>query len=127
MYFSYGWPRTFGTGFGATPAVGQDVAAQEDEEEIVMLHLDSEYCVVISKRAIQVWTGGKNRVKLGQVARDAESMEQLGCNVAGVWSTSRHQLAVLVRNHAQPSEASAHCIGAQTGPVHRKTENSVLP
>lgn len=103
MYFPYGWPRTF----CAVPTASQyqPVGGAEDcsagvngthaNDEIVYLHLDSEYCIVLGKGVIQVWTGGKNRVRLGQVERAADSIEQLGTNIAGVWSSSRHQLAVL--------------------------------
>lgn len=92
MYFAYGWPRAY----SAIPASASGGEAGE-QEQIVHLHLDGEYCVVLSQRVIQIWTGGKNRVRLGQVVREDDSVEHLGVNIAGVWSTSRHQLAVLVR------------------------------
>ncbi|KAK9798509.1 hypothetical protein WJX73_005261 [Symbiochloris irregularis] len=83
MYFTYGWPKVL----SAFPG---DV-----QEDIIYLHSDHDYLVIVSVTSIQLWTGGQHRVKRGQLTRDEASLKQEGLNRKACWSSSKKLLAVL--------------------------------
>ena len=85
MYFAYGWPKVLSA---------LDGAAQED---VVYLHFDLDFLVIVSTTSIQLWTGGQHRVKLGQLVRDQPSLRAEGLNRRACWSSNKKLLAVLVR------------------------------
>ncbi|KAK9828450.1 hypothetical protein WJX72_000056 [[Myrmecia] bisecta] len=87
MYFAYGWPKAL----AAIEPGGQ--------EDVVYLHLDDEYCVIVSTICIQVWTGGQHRIRLGAHSRDEGSVRLEGLNRRAFWCNSRRLLAVLTYNN----------------------------
>jgi hypothetical protein len=95
MYFAYGWPKVLSTGDAAD---GQGEA--QGDQEIVFLTLDEEYLVLVTSSGIQIWSGGKQRVRLGKLKRSQASLEAEGCHTRAFWSGRRHLLAVVVRRGA---------------------------
>jgi hypothetical protein len=85
MYFAYGWPRVF---------QGIDDPGQKN---LIYSHLGGDYLVLVSNTAIQLWTGGPDRVALGSLLRSPEVVAKEGEFFKACWSNSRHVLAVLVR------------------------------
>lgn len=64
---------------------------------VVSLHMDNDYLVIITTVGVQIWAGGRNRLKLGELVRDQASLLEFGPNINGLWSPSRRQIATLVR------------------------------
>ena len=85
MYFAYGWPKVLSAFSGGV------------QEDVVYLHCDDDFLVVVSVTSIQLWTGGQHRVKQGQLVRDEASLKAEGLNRKACWSGSKKLLAVLVR------------------------------
>eukprot|EP00884_Botryococcus_braunii_P016462 jgi/Botrbrau1/349/Bobra.110_2s0008.1 len=81
MYFCYGWPKV--------------LAVDSRKEDVVYLHLGQDFLVLVSTEAIQVWSGGQQRVRLGTLRRDQKSVDEDGLNRRAVWCPSRRLLAVL--------------------------------
>ncbi|PRW44970.1 RAB6A-GEF complex partner 1-like isoform A [Chlorella sorokiniana] len=91
MYFSYGWPRSLVT--GATAA---------DSEAIYAAQGAGEYIVVVFNATIQIWSGGEHRLKLGELHRTPEALEEEGPNVRAHWCPQKRVLAVATAaNHLQ--------------------------
>lgn len=88
MYFCYGWPKV--------------LAVDSRREDVVYLHLDQDFFVLVSTESIQVWSGGQQRVRLGLLKRDQTSVAEEGLNRRAVWCPSRRLLAVLVRPYHRP-------------------------
>lgn len=90
MYFAFGWPRALATASGLGPT-----------GEAVYLALGSEHLVIVYAGAIQVWTGGQHRVKIGELVRSAASLQEEGAHTRAYWCPGRKCLAVLVRRGRQ--------------------------
>lgn len=86
MYISYGWPKVLAA-----------LEPGSTQEEVVYIATDEDYFVLVSTSRIQVWTGGQHRVKLGTFTREQESIRTDGLNRRAFWSSSKRNLAVLVR------------------------------
>jgi hypothetical protein len=86
MYFAYGWPRV--------------LAGIRDpyQRDIIYSSLKGEYLVLVSNSAIQIWTGGQDRVQLGTYVTPQPLVESEGENFAACWNGARNVLAVLVRS-----------------------------
>eukprot|EP00240_Pyramimonas_obovata_P007213 CAMPEP_0118947194 /NCGR_PEP_ID=MMETSP1169-20130426/45573_1 /TAXON_ID=36882 /ORGANISM="Pyramimonas obovata, Strain CCMP722" /LENGTH=166 /DNA_ID=CAMNT_0006893361 /DNA_START=138 /DNA_END=634 /DNA_ORIENTATION=- len=84
MYFSYGWPKTLGL-------------LDDEYEVLVDLQADrhDERIIILTTTTIQVWSAGKQRVKLGEIIRDEESLAQHGSNKQCLVQEKRGQLVVL--------------------------------
>ena len=82
MYFAYGWPKAYNAGVNGG-------------SRYVFLHLDQEYFVGVTEVAIQIWSGGQHRVKLGALTRTHEEISEEGTFTKATWF--KHTLAVLVR------------------------------
>lgn len=80
-------------------AESQDPAAMEPAtpQRVVAMHMDNSYLVIITTVGVQIWAGGRNRLKIGELVRDQASLLECGPNIAGLWSPSRRQIATLVR------------------------------
>lgn len=87
MYFAYGWPKVLSALDGAV------------QEDVVYLHFDADFLLIVSTTSIQLWTGGQHRVKQGQLVRDHASLRAEGLNRKAVWSSNKKLLAVLVGPH----------------------------
>lgn len=85
MFFAYGWPRALAAFEGA------------GQEDVVYLHLDTDYCLIVSTGSVQIWTGGQHRIRLGHLAREETTLKNEGPNKCAYWCSSRRLLAVLVR------------------------------
>ncbi len=87
MYFGYGWPRILGS------------KAVSEGGECIYNWLDHSYLVVVTKKAVELWTGGQHRIRIGytQLLTDGTSREQ----VAACWSPSKAALAILVGSQMQ--------------------------
>lgn len=84
MYFAHGWPKVLSVLDGAS------------QEDVVYLHSDIDFLVVVSTTSIQLWTGSQHRVKLGLLTRDQASLRAEGLNRKAFWSSNKKLLAVLV-------------------------------
>ncbi|KAK9831279.1 hypothetical protein WJX74_010194 [Apatococcus lobatus] len=87
MFFAYGWPRAL----AAFEGPGQ--------EDVVYLHLDTDYCLIVSTGSVQIWTGGQHRIRLGHLAREETTLKNEGPNKCAYWCSSRRLLAVLTYNN----------------------------
>lgn len=85
MYFAYGWPRVF------------DGIDDPQQKEIIYSSLGGHYLVVVSTTAIQVWSGGQDRVRLGCFLKKASAVQEEGEYFRASWNSTRHVLAILVR------------------------------
>eukprot|EP00899_Mesostigma_viride_P007295 jgi/Mesvir1/16567/Mv10107-RA.1 len=82
MYFSYGWPKVMQITVGG-------------EETGVHLSYGDGYFVLVTSSLIQVWSGTQHCVKLGEVARDRQSLEEDGINRHALWQPDTSTVAVL--------------------------------
>ncbi len=121
MFFAYGWPRALAAFEGA------------GQEDVVYLHLDSDYSLIVSTGSVQIWTGGQHRIRLGHLAREETTLKNEGLNKCAYWCSSRRLLAVLVitsgRRSALSTELSKE--SEQFGPVNeagasRSADGAVL-
>ncbi|KAK9863715.1 hypothetical protein WJX84_007822 [Apatococcus fuscideae] len=87
MFFAYGWPRALAAFEGA------------GQEDVVYLHLDSDYSLIVSTGSVQIWTGGQHRIRLGHLAREEITLKNEGLNKCAYWCSSRRLLAVLTYNN----------------------------
>lgn len=94
MLFPYGWPARL-------------TAPGPPGEPYIYLHADQEYVIAVTAAAVQVWSGGAQRVRLGEVTLSQEDADSFGTHAAAVWSPERGRLAVLVscELHMQPAGA----------------------
>uniref|UniRef100_A0A061S7S9 Protein ric1 n=1 Tax=Tetraselmis sp. GSL018 TaxID=582737 RepID=A0A061S7S9_9CHLO len=83
MYFAYGWPRVF---------AGIQDPSQRD---IIYSSLGGQYLVVVSTTAIQIWSGGQERVRLGHLVKSQKMIQDEGENFTACWNGVRRVLAVL--------------------------------
>lgn len=88
MYVAYGWPNVLAA-----------LEGQANQEDVVFLHLDHEFFIIVTTSRIQIWTGGQHRVKLGTFKRSGESLRAEGLNRKAFWSSIKRSLAVLVCPH----------------------------
>ena len=70
--------------------------SQTQQEDVVYMHLDNDFLVLVTTYRIQIWTGGQHRVKLGTYTRSADSLRLEGLNKKAYWSSSKKSLAILV-------------------------------
>lgn len=82
MYFSYGWPKVYAAECGTG-------------DDIIYVTLDSQYLFTVSNVAVQVWSGGQHRVRLGECVRTAEDVQAEGENIAAFWCSAKSTLVVL--------------------------------
>ena len=106
MYFAYGWPTVYSTaldpaGLPTTAAAADGADLPLSEQEVVYLTADPELMVLVTSRAIQLWSAGQHRVRLGALARGADTLSADGLNKRAFWSPSRRLLAVVVRTNLQ--------------------------
>ena len=87
MYFSYGWPKAHSTGTSASLG---------DAECIYCSQGTGDYVIAVFSSSIQVWSGGQHRVKLGELHRGQEAVEEEGSNLRAHWCPSKRVLAVAV-------------------------------
>ena len=87
MYVAYGWPKVLAA-----------LEGQANQEDVVFLHLDQDFFILVTTSRIQIWTGGQHRVKLGTFERSQESLRTEGLNRKAFWSSSKRSLAILVRH-----------------------------
>lgn len=85
MYITFGWPKVLAA-----------LESDEKQEEVIYIAIDQDYFVIVSTSRIQLWTGGRHRVKLGTFTRGEESIRNDGLNRKALWNSSRRNLAVLV-------------------------------
>lgn len=88
MYFAYGWPRV---AFSELPA----------DDVFIYVHLTEKYAFAVSRKSVQLWTGGMNRVRLSECVRSEDDLKQEGFNAAAVWSAAKGTLAILVRRRCR--------------------------
>lgn len=86
MYFAYGWPKLFNSDYGAGSS-----------ESFFHLAAAGQYLFAVSSSAIQIWTTGLHRVRLGEIIRTEEECRVEGPAIDAFWSTQKSMLAVLVR------------------------------
>jgi hypothetical protein len=86
MYFAYGSPKLLRTGDGGGAA--EPVAA--------VAFGGGELLAVVTRSALQVWSGGRHRLRLGACARPAASVAEEGVNVCAAWCPTRRIVAVAV-------------------------------
>ena len=85
MYAAYGWPRILATS-----------DALLHQEDVIYIHVDHDYLVLVTTSRIQIWTGGQHRVRLGCFSRSLESLRSDGLNKKAHWVSSKRSLAILV-------------------------------
>lgn len=74
-------------------------ASSQQRERIVFICADhSEYIVVVTALRIQIWSAGKDRVKLGQYCRSLESIRNEGSIVGAVWNSEKRLIAAVTEN-----------------------------
>ena len=83
--FAYGWPKALNT--GATPL---------DHEAIYCCQTSGEYVIAVFTATVQVWSSGQHRLKLGELHRTREQVEEEGANVRAHWCPQKRVLAVAV-------------------------------
>jgi hypothetical protein len=86
VYFAYGFPRALRTGCDAGP--GADV--------VYASFGGSDYLAVVTTTAVQIWSGGQHRMKLGEITREEGSLALEGGNLCAAWCPSRRVVAVAV-------------------------------
>ena len=89
MYFAYGFPKSY-----------RILADDDSSEEVVYASFNgSDNLVVVTSTTIQLWSGGQQKIKLGELIRDEESIEDEGVNIRAWWCPSRRVIAVAVSFH----------------------------
>lgn len=96
MYLTYGWPRVYSTGLGA--GLG-----------LVHVHLDGQYLVLVASSAIQIWSGGLHRIKIGEFVKSDEDVEEEGVFCCASWCPARSALAAVVSNLHVAAAISGFC------------------
>ena len=105
MYFAYGWPTVFSTSLDA-PSAPATAAASDgsdpplSEQEVVYLTADAELLVLVTSRGIQLWSAGQDRIRLGTLARNPDTLAAEGLNKRAFWSPSRRLLAIVVSHRS---------------------------
>jgi hypothetical protein len=95
--FAYGWPKALNT--GATPL---------DHEAIYCCQASGEYVIAVFTATVQVWSGGQHRLKLGELHRTREQVEEEGANLRAHWCPQKRVLAVAVSG-GKRGRAPADC------------------
>lgn len=97
-YLAYGWPRALAA------------SCQAPSGEAVYIALGADYLVVVYAAAIQIWTGGQHRMKIGELVRNPSSLQEEGAHVRAFWCPGRKCLAVLVSGaHSVRHEETGSC------------------
>ena len=90
MYFAYGFPKTFR--LGSLPFPGGE------REEVVFASFGGsshqELLLIVTSIRLQIWSGGKDRIKLGEYLRSRKALEREGVAAAATWSPSKRRIAV---------------------------------
>lgn len=86
-YVAFGFPKALKTGLGGSP---------DDGEAIYASNVTADFVIVVFSSAVQVWSGSQHRVKLGEVLRTKEQLEEEGPNVRAHWCPQKRVLAVAV-------------------------------
>lgn len=116
MYFSYGFPKSYCLGNGdALPST------------VVYTSFGGDLLVVVTSTSLQVWSGGQQRLKLGEVVRDEHVTKEEGCITCACWCPSRRVIAVAVGSLAPcPRLLSISVPGFIPG-LHFRTHNNRNP
>jgi hypothetical protein len=86
MYFAYGFPKSY-----------RILAGDKFNEEVVYAAFNgSDNLVLVTSTTIQLWNGGQQKIKLGELVRDEENVEEEGVNSRAWWCPSRRAIAVAV-------------------------------
>ena len=81
MYFAYGFPKSY-----------RFLAGDDPSEELVYASFNgSDNLVVVTSSTIQLWSGGQQKMKLGELVRDQESIEDEGRSIRAWWCPSRRE------------------------------------
>lgn len=100
-YFAFGWPKAFFTGLPVESG---------DGTHALYASLNTDYLIVVYPAAVQMWSAGQHRVKLGEVIRKQEDVEEQGANMRAHWCPTRKLLAVVVSAAAPlPPVCPVHC------------------
>ncbi|GAB4817477.1 hypothetical protein N2152v2_004523 [Parachlorella kessleri] len=86
-YFAFGWPKALAT--GAVPESG----------EVVHVSLGADLLVIVFQGALQIWTGGQHRLKIGELVRSPASLQEEGLHTSAFWCPGRKCLAALTDNN----------------------------
>ncbi|KAL4448516.1 hypothetical protein ABPG75_005735 [Micractinium tetrahymenae] len=90
MAHCWGWPKALATGAGPLDA------------EAVALFAAGDYVIAVYTASLQVWAGGQHRLKLGELHRNQEQLEEEGPNLRAHWCPQKRVLAVATgANHLQ--------------------------
>ncbi|KAL4420208.1 hypothetical protein ABPG77_011424, partial [Micractinium sp. CCAP 211/92] len=90
MAHCWGWPKALSTG------------AEPLDAEAVALFAAGDYVIACYTASLQVWSGGQHRLKLGELHRSQEQLEEEGPNLRAHWCPQKRVLAVATaHNHLQ--------------------------
>jgi hypothetical protein len=81
MHVAHGWPRTL-----ATRATGGPIA----------LVVSGGCIALVTARSLELWSAGRNRVRLAGLDCGGGHDEAGGTHIAAAWSGTRRRMAVLV-------------------------------
>lgn len=84
MAHCWGWPKALATG------------AEPHDAEAVALFAAGDYVIACYTASVQVWAGGQHRLKLGELHRSKEQLEEEGPNLRAHWCPQKRVLAVAV-------------------------------
>jgi len=119
-YFPYGFPRVLCSSSGGSPTSASSAPAPPDDggsgsgsNSWVHVQQHHGFLLAVSEEGLQLWSAGLHKLRLGQAARTAESVQAEGRNVAAFWCGSKGLVAVLV---GAPGRGSGRvCKTAQQG------------
>ncbi|KAH7624062.1 hypothetical protein Ndes2526B_g01314 [Nannochloris sp. 'desiccata'] len=87
MYFAYGFPKSY-----------RILAGVNFNDEVVYASFNgSDNLVIVTSTTIQLWNGGQQKIKLGELVRDEDSIEEEGVSIRAWWCPSRRVIAVATR------------------------------
>lgn len=91
MYFAYGFPKSY-----------RILAGVNFNDEVVYASFNgSDNLVIVTSTTIQLWNGGQQKIKLGELVRDEDSIEEEGVSIRAWWCPSRRVIAVAVSMNSQ--------------------------
>lgn len=86
MYFAYGFPKSY-----------RILAGDNSNEEVVYASFNgSDNLVIVTSTTIQLWSGGQQKIKLGEFVRNEETIKEEGASMKAWWCPSRRAIAVAV-------------------------------
>jgi len=94
MYFSYGFPKAF-----------RLWDADQSPSDVVYTCFGGDFLVVVTTTTLQIWTGGQQRLKLGEFQRDKSSVEEEGRAICACWCPSKRVIAIAVCSLIWPTTA----------------------